>query len=132
IADLKGHRGIVWAATFSPDGRHIVTASFDKTARIWDAKTAEPIAVLKGHRQSVDDAVFSPDGMRIVTASEDWTARIWNNPALHAGDAFAIACKALGNRTDLVDLAQRYRLTELKPICGFNTPSKINLSDIQD
>ena len=67
-----------FSAAFSPDGRRIVTASGDQTARIWDAATAKPIAVLSGHGDMVLSAAFSPDGRRIVTASEDQTARIWD------------------------------------------------------
>ena len=65
-------------AAFSPDGRRIVTASVDQTARIWDAATARQLAVLSGHGDDVYSAAFSPDGRRIVTASEDQTARIWD------------------------------------------------------
>ena len=127
---LKGHVGIVWSAAFDPDGARVVTASMDKTARIWNAKTGVLLAVLKGHGESVDDAVFSPDGVRIATASEDKTTRIWNST--ETGDAFAVACAALGNEIDLADLAHRYGLTELKPICGANAPNKVNFSNIQD
>jgi WD40 repeat protein len=56
----------------------IVTASEDKTARIWDAASAKEIAVLRGHDGPVNSAAFSPDGLRIVTASGDPTARIWD------------------------------------------------------
>ena len=41
------------SAAFSPDGTRIVTASDDKTARIWDAATGKEIAVLRGHDDSV-------------------------------------------------------------------------------
>ena len=75
---LGGHDGSVHSAAFSPDGSRIVTASADKTARIWDAASAKEIAVLRGHDESVNSAAFSPDGSRIVTASEDKTARIWD------------------------------------------------------
>ena len=68
----------MWSAAFSPDGSRIVTASADKTARIWDAASAKEIAVLRGHDGDVSSAAFSPDGSRIVTASEDKTARIWD------------------------------------------------------
>ena len=46
---LGGHDGSVHSAAFSPDGSRIVTASADKTARIWDAASAKEIAVLRGH-----------------------------------------------------------------------------------
>ncbi|KYF93244.1 hypothetical protein BE20_09970 [Sorangium cellulosum] len=38
IRTMHGHRDRVWSASFSPDGRRIVTASFDKTARVWNAE----------------------------------------------------------------------------------------------
>src|SRR5262249_5096603 len=70
---LGGHDGPVNTADFSPDGSRIVTASFDNTARIWDAATAREIAVLRGHDRMVRSAAFSPDGSRIVTGSWDNT-----------------------------------------------------------
>ncbi len=63
---------------YSPDGTRIVTASADKTARVWDARTGAPLAVLSGHGGLVASAAYSPDGTRIVTASVDKTARIWD------------------------------------------------------
>ena len=42
IAVLRGHEGGVNSAAFSPDGSRIVTASLDKTARMWDAATTKP------------------------------------------------------------------------------------------
>jgi DNA-binding beta-propeller fold protein YncE len=76
---LKGHDSGVTDVAFSPDGKHIVTASWDKTARVWDAETGKPIGEpLTGHTGSVRSAAFSPDGKRIVTASEDKTARLWD------------------------------------------------------
>ena len=78
IAVLRGHESLVTSAAFSPDGARIVTASGDKTARIWDAATGNLIVVLRGHESLVNSAAFSPDGTRIVTASFDMTARIWD------------------------------------------------------
>src|SRR5262249_25967711 len=60
---LKGHAaGVRWAA-FSADGKRIVTASVDRTARLWDAATGRPIsAPLIGHEGQVWRVAFSPDG----------------------------------------------------------------------
>lgn len=73
-----GHTDWVSSAQFSPDGKWIVTASNDGTAKIWDAQTGKFLQDLKGHAGSVRSAQFSPDGKRIVTASWDSTAKIWD------------------------------------------------------
>jgi WD40 repeat protein len=65
-------------AVFSRDGRRIVTAGRDYTARVWDAGTGEPIASLEGHDGLVACANFSPDGELVVTASEDGKAMVWD------------------------------------------------------
>ncbi len=77
VAELKGHQDRVLSASYSPDGRRIVTASLDNTARVWEADSGRLVAELKGHQGSVVSASYSPDGRRIVTASEDKTARVW-------------------------------------------------------
>jgi WD40 repeat protein/serine/threonine protein kinase len=78
LAVLSGHGNSVIFAAYSPDGARIVTASADKTARIWDARTGAQLAVLSGHDDRVFTSAYSPDGARIVTASADKTARIWD------------------------------------------------------
>ncbi len=75
---LKGHSGAVVSADFSRDGRRVVTASGDTTARLWDARSGEEISVLRGHTRGLSRARFSPDGRRVVTASDDATARLWD------------------------------------------------------
>ncbi len=79
---LRGHTDVVWSATFSPDGspdgRKIVTASGDNTAKVWDATTGKELATLQGHTNPVNSATFSPDSTKIVTASYDHTAKVWD------------------------------------------------------
>ncbi|MBN2196525.1 MAG: AAA-like domain-containing protein [Polyangiaceae bacterium] len=75
---LRGHEDLVTAASFSPDGKQVVTASVDKTARVWNADGSGQAVVLRGHERVVESASFSPNGKRVVTASYDGTARVWN------------------------------------------------------
>src|ERR1700722_5680220 len=58
-------------------GRRVVTASDDKTARVWDAETGKPVGAPLQHQQTVNIAAFSPDGRRVVTASVDNTPGVW-------------------------------------------------------
>jgi WD40 repeat protein/serine/threonine protein kinase len=86
LAVLSAQGNRAYSAAYSPDGTRIVTASEDKTARIWDANTGALLSVLSGHAAVVSSAAYSPDGTRIVTASEDKTARIWD---AHTGKQLA-------------------------------------------
>jgi WD40 repeat protein/serine/threonine protein kinase len=76
IASFK-HQDLVFEVAFSPDAARILTASWDKTAKLWDAASGELIASF-AHQGFVWHAAFSPDGARILTASADTTAKLWD------------------------------------------------------
>jgi WD40 repeat protein len=79
LLTFKGHpNGGAHSASFSPDGKRIVTSGLDKTGRVWDAASGQEVLTLEGHTDQVFDATFSRDGLHIVTASMDKSARIWD------------------------------------------------------
>jgi len=76
---LSEHSSWVSSASFSPDGRFIVTGSFDNTAKIWNMPDGALIKTLTGHSYKVYSASYSPDGRYIVTGSSDkTTAKVWD------------------------------------------------------
>ena len=80
MTHLRRHDDWVVSARFSPDGRRIVTASWDHTARIWDTSTGKELHVLRGHKRSLQLALFSPDGRRVLTlSSQDENSAHWRD-----------------------------------------------------
>src|SRR5215469_3492640 len=106
LSGAMRHEEIVILAQFSPDAQRIVTASWDKTARLWDAASGKPIGEPMNHESEVYSAQFSPDGQRVVTASRDKTARLWDatsgksigEPMKHEGVVFSAQFSPDGQR----------------------------------
>ena len=76
---LVGHEGRVMVVEFSPDGRRVLTGSFDNTVRIWDVETGRRVSQPMRHQGPLwYYSAFSPDGSAIVTGCDDGTARLWD------------------------------------------------------
>jgi WD40 repeat protein len=69
------------------DGRHALSASNDRTLRLWDLKSGRSIRQLEGHTDRVSAVAVTPDGRRTVSASRDRTLRLWD---LESGAEIAI------------------------------------------
>src|SRR5258708_22048904 len=58
---FSGHTDWVLSVAFSPDGKHILTGSFDHTARLWDVDSGQLVRTFSGHTDWVLSVAFSPD-----------------------------------------------------------------------
>ncbi|SAL51125.1 WD domain-containing protein [Caballeronia cordobensis] len=106
VTVFSPHPDLVASAVFSPDGKRVVTASADHTARVWDADTGKPVGAPIIHVATVYSARFSPDGKRVVTASADGAARLWHAdtgnlvgaPMTHDADVYSASFSPDGKR----------------------------------
>ncbi|ETO33724.1 G-protein beta WD-40 repeats containing protein [Reticulomyxa filosa] len=75
---LQGHDIAVSSVRFSADGRKIVSASYDRTVRIWDVSSGKQLQIFRGHTSAVFTARFSPDEHTVASCSKDGTIRLWD------------------------------------------------------
>lgn len=83
VSELRGHKDNITSAMFNQNETLIVTASRDRTARVWNVRTGASEAVLSEHTDWVNSAAFSPDGRLVVTASDDGTAIVSETQTMH-------------------------------------------------
>src|SRR5947209_16869951 len=74
-----GHTAPVFSVAWSPDGKHIASASYDDTAQVWDATKGEnPLITYQGHTGLVAVVAWSPNGKRIASGGYDKTVQVWD------------------------------------------------------
>ncbi len=75
---IRGHSGTVRSVKFSHYGNLILSASDDKTIKIWNADDGSHVRTLYGHTHYVNSAIFSDNDKLIISASKDRTIKIWD------------------------------------------------------
>uniref|UniRef100_A0A8C5XE17 WD repeat-containing protein 37 n=1 Tax=Microcebus murinus TaxID=30608 RepID=A0A8C5XE17_MICMU len=87
---LKSHQGVVIAADWLVGGKQAVTASWDRTANLYDVETSELVHSLTGHDQELTHCCTHPTQRLVVTSSRDTTFRLWDfrDPSIHSVNVF--------------------------------------------
>jgi WD40 repeat protein len=80
LRTLRAHKGGVFEAVFSPDGKLLASGGRDQMVRLWDARTGKLVRTLAGHTAAVTALSFSPDGGVLASAGaeQDDTIRLWD------------------------------------------------------
>jgi WD40 repeat protein/tRNA A-37 threonylcarbamoyl transferase component Bud32 len=78
VRRFEGHTGWVRNVAVSADGRYLLSASGDGTARVWEVETGRELRRLTGHTEPVLAVAFSPDATRALSGGTDRTMRLWD------------------------------------------------------
>ncbi|KAG2422472.1 hypothetical protein HXX76_015996 [Chlamydomonas incerta] len=78
IARMTGHVQLINQVVFSPDGRFILSASFDKSVKLWDGARGTFLATLRGHVGPVYQVAWSADSRLFASGSKDSTIKVWD------------------------------------------------------
>lgn len=118
ISTYPAHSGPVPAGSFNPDGRRVLTGSFDGTARVWDlAEGGERLAELRV--PMLRSSAWGPDGESIVTMSLETGLQVWRGGReiaqlpIRETNAAALAITADGEHAIEIDNAGVVRISRL-------------------
>lgn len=78
IKTFLAHDDAISQIKYSPDGKIIASASWDKTIKLWNLETGELVNTLTGHNDGINSIAFTPDGETLISGSEDKTIKIWD------------------------------------------------------
>ena len=75
---LEGHSGFLQDAALTNNGGYALSASWDRSIRLWNLKTGACLAKFLGHEKDVLSVAFSPDNRHVVSGSRDNKLKVWN------------------------------------------------------
>jgi len=111
---FQKHLGVVSCVAISPDGKTLVTGSYDQTLTLWQLSTGRVLHTLTGHGGKVYCVAIAPDGRTIASGSGDRSVRLWK---LSTGRELRTCGGWLGSHSDRV-LAVAFSPNRRKLVSG--------------
>ena len=83
VGEVVAHMFAINHIDFSPDKKHFVTCSLDKSIKVWDIKELKLLKVIdrarhEGHRTSVNKVLWTSHHDQLLSASDDRTISVWH------------------------------------------------------
>jgi WD40 repeat protein len=75
---FEGHTSKVYDVAITPDGKHVITGSDDRSVRVWEAETGKVVSILEGHTREVWSVAVAGDGQTVVSVSDDRSVIVWD------------------------------------------------------
>jgi len=135
---LTGHQGVVVSADWLTGGEQVVTASWDRTASLYDVSTQTLLHSLAGHDMELTGAACHPTQRLVSTSSNDTTFRLWDfREAIHSVSVFqghtdAVTCTAFSRSEHIVSGSddRTVKVWDLRnmraPLTNIQTDSQVN------
>jgi WD40 repeat protein len=117
VRTLKGHTGDITAVAVTPDGRHAVSASRDRTLKVWDLEAGRNQRTLVGHISAVLAVAVTGDGKHIISGSAEGAVKVWD---LESGCELRSFVGHTGAITAIAVLSDRYFVSS-----SFDTTVKV-------
>jgi WD40 repeat protein len=122
LRTLAGHTSSVTAVAVYAVGRRAISASWDKTLKIWDLETGQVLRTLEGHTDAVEAVAVYADKRRAISASRDSTLKIWDMESGkelrtiegHADHVGAVAIFADGRRVTIASPYETLNIWDLE------------------
>jgi len=141
---LSGHQGVVVSADWLSGGDQCVTASWDRTAALWDVSSQTMIQALTGHDMELTGAACHPSSRLVVSSSKDSTFRLWDfREAIHSVSVFqghteSVTCAGFSRTEHIISGSddRTVKVWDLRnmraPLTNIQTDSQVNKVSISN
>ena len=111
----------VEAVAVFPDGKRVVSGSYNGTVKIWDADSGAELCTMSGHRRGVTAVAVFADGTRVVSGSLDRTVKIWKMIIKYVPTKRVYNLLLTALNEDVVEIIRKYAVATKGELAQFNT-----------